>query len=99
MKNREEMANIEVKPQRKTRAERKRAKFAQRANEELQLCAAAYAFHNAYLAIQLECEEETLEILKDRLAELERERELEREKAATMKRTRRIVPKKETIEF
>ncbi|MBQ7391172.1 MAG: hypothetical protein IJV73_00660 [Clostridia bacterium] len=95
MKTREKKVNIKVKPQRITRAERQRAKFAEMANEELQLCLAAGEFHKAYLDIELGCEEEKFEELKERLAELE----AEREKAAIIQKQRRKVPRKEVIEF
>ena len=95
MKKSEKNVNINEKSQGTTRAERQNAKFVQRAGEELQLCAEAYAFHNAYLTIQLGYEEEWLEALNNRLAELE----AERQKAAAIPKRRRVISRKETIEF
>ncbi|MBE6699302.1 MAG: hypothetical protein E7584_03560 [Ruminococcaceae bacterium] len=95
MKNSEKKVKIKVKPKRITRAERKEAKLAQKSREALQLCAAAGEFHNAYLAIQLRCEEAKFEELKARLAALQ----LEGETTVTVKKQRRIAPKKEVIEF
>ena len=62
---------IKVKPKRVTRAERKKAKFVQRANEELQLCALVGEFHKAYLEIEFGCEQERFDKLNARLATLQ----------------------------
>ena len=69
MKSRIKKVKKEVK-KREERLERQRAKFAQMATEELQLCLLLGEFHKAYLAIELGCEEETIEKLKARLASL-----------------------------
>lgn len=95
MKMREEKVENKVKPQRTTRAERKKAKFAKKANEHVQLCVAASEFHRAYLAIELGCEEEMLEQLKASLEDLQRESKT----TVTVKKQRRIAPRKEVIEF
>lgn len=56
---------------RETRRERKNAKFAQKAREEIQLCSIVGEFHKAYLEIELGCEEAYLERIQARLKELE----------------------------
>lgn len=62
---------VKVSPKRVARAERKRAKFVQRASEELRLRVLAGEFHKAYLEIELGCEQEKFEALQARLAELQ----------------------------
>ncbi len=62
---------VKVSPKRVARAERKRAKFIQRASEELRLRVLAGEFHKAYLEIELGCEQEKFEALQARLAELQ----------------------------
>ena len=62
---------VKVSPKRVARAERKRAKFVQRASEELRLRVLAGEFHKAYLEIELGCEQEKFETLQARLAELQ----------------------------
>ena len=62
---------VKASPKRVARAERKRAKFVQRASEELRLRVLAGEFHKAYLEIELGCEQEKFEALQARLAELQ----------------------------
>lgn len=62
---------IKVSPKRVARAERKKAKFIQKASEELRLRILAGEFHKAYLEIELGCEQEKFEKLQARLAELQ----------------------------
>ena len=62
---------VKVSPKRVARAERKKAKFIQRASEELRLRVLAGEFHKAYLEIELGCEQEKFEALEARLAELQ----------------------------
>lgn len=62
---------VKASPKRVARAERKRAKFIQRASEELRLRVLAGEFHKAYLEIELGCEQEKFEALQARLAELQ----------------------------
>lgn len=62
---------VKVSPKRVARAERKKAKFIQRASEELRLRVLAGEFHKAYLEIELGCEQEKFEALQARLAELQ----------------------------
>ena len=70
MKKREKKTKIKGKPQRLTRAERKKAKFIQKATEELQLCVLVGEFHKEYLEIDLGREERKLEKVEARLAKL-----------------------------
>lgn len=62
---------VKASPKRVARAERKKAKFIQRASEELRLRVLAGEFHKAYLEIELGCEQEKFEALQARLAELQ----------------------------
>lgn len=62
---------IKVSPKRVARAERKKAKFIQKASEELRLRILAGEFHKAYLEIEFGCEQEKFEKLQARLAELQ----------------------------
>ena len=62
---------VKASPKRVARAERKKAKFIQRASEELRLRGLAGEFHKAYLEIELGCEQEKFEALQARLAELQ----------------------------
>ena len=70
MKKREKKTKIKGTSQRLTRAERKKAKFIQKATEELQLCVLVGEFHKEYLEIDLGREERKLEKLEARLAKL-----------------------------
>ena len=68
---------VKVKPGRLTRRERKNAKLAAQANEQLILCQQAAAFHKAYLEIEYGVEEAKFEALQARIAALKPETETE----------------------
>ena len=61
---------IKVKPKRLTIAERKSAKRAQKASEQLELLRQNGAFHKAYLEIELDAETAKHEAIQARIAEL-----------------------------
>ena len=71
MKRKEKTAEIKVKPKRLTRAERKRAKLAERTRKELALCRQNGEFHRACLQIDLDVEKANLEYVKAQLEALE----------------------------
>ena len=62
---------IKVKPARQTRKERKNARFAAKAKEQLILYRQAAEFHKAYLEIELGAEEAYLNALQACLAALQ----------------------------
>ena len=73
MKRKEKTAEIKVKPKRLTRAERKRAKLAERARKELDLCRQNGEFHRACLQIDLDVEKANLEYVRAQMEALEYE--------------------------
>lgn len=73
MKRKEKTAEIKVKPKRLTRAERKRAKLAERTRKELDLCRQNGEFHRAYLQIDLDVEKANLEYVRAQMEALEYE--------------------------
>lgn len=75
MKRKEKTAEIKVKPKRLTRAERKRAKLAERTRKELDLCRQNGEFHRAYLQIDLDVEKANLEYVRAQMEALEYEEE------------------------
>ena len=62
---------VKVKPNRMTRAQRKKIKRAQKAAQELMICRQMIEFHKAYLEIEMEHEEIKYEELQARLAALQ----------------------------
>ena len=70
MKNSATTKQIQEKPKRLTRAEKRNAKITQKASEQLELCRQAGAFHKEYLEIELERETAKYEALQARLAKL-----------------------------
>ena len=71
MKNKEKTAEITVRPKRLTRAEKKNAKLAKKAAEQMELCRQAGEFHKAYLEIEYGVEEAKYQAIQARLAELQ----------------------------
>ena len=71
MKKNKKNIEVEVKPKRLTRAERRQAKNAQKAAEQLALCRQAGEFHKAYLEIELGVEQARFDEIQARLAALQ----------------------------
>ncbi len=71
MKNSVKTKQIKVKSKRLTRADKKNAKLAEKAAEQLELCCEAGEFHKAYLAVELGIEQAKYEMIQARLAELQ----------------------------
>ncbi len=71
MKNSEKKVKIKVRPKRLTRRQKRDAKLAAKAREQLILCQQAAAFHKAYLEIEYGIEEAKFEAIQARLAELQ----------------------------
>lgn len=62
---------VQVRPARLTRRERRAAKYAAKLNEQLILCQQAAAFHKAYLEIEYGIEEAMFNAIQARLAALQ----------------------------
>lgn len=71
MKRNTETVEIQVKPKRLSRAERRSAKLAEKVAAELELCRQNVEFHKAYLTVEYDVEEAYHDALQKRIADLQ----------------------------
>ena len=70
MKRQTKTQKVKIKPRHLTKAERKQIKLVRRANEELNLCRQALAFHQEYLAFELAYEAAQVQDLTTQASDL-----------------------------
>lgn len=102
MKNREQKVEVKVKPKRVTARDRRRAKRAEKANEQLALCRESAEFHMQYLNAELEAETAKYEALQARIAELQPKTEIvvtEEEETAAADAAQELPEMEEAEEF